>query len=180
MVNKTTKAKTMIEQNAMTPVVITAAPQSANSLPKAADLDRWTLADVNEQWVNFQSSRDRSAIYSYLHIVFELVEWWSKHPSEREEALQIVKGQNPKLATLPADPYAEVIACTADPKKVDGKTRSKWSRVLRYVAEFKSETELLRDFVPRKGGINKCATRYTRRLGRNSKTKATQRKKRAR
>ena len=34
-----------------------------------------------------------------------------------------------------AVPLAAVIACTADPKKVDGKTRSKWSRVLRYAAE---------------------------------------------
>ena len=54
-----------------------------------------------------------------------------------------------------------MIACTADPKKVDDKTRSKWSRVLRYAARYKPEKELLMDFLQRKGGINKSASRYT-------------------
>ena len=34
--------------------------------------------------------------------------------------------------------------------------RNKWSRVLRYAAEFKDLDEPLRDFIKRKGGINKC------------------------
>ena len=44
--------------------------------------------------------------------------------------------------------------------------RSKWSRVLRYAAMYKDLDKPLADFVKRRGGINKCATRYTRRLGR--------------
>ena len=44
--------------------------------------------------------------------------------------------------------------------------RSKWSRVLRYAAEFKDLDEPLGDFIKRKGGINKCAARFARRLGR--------------
>jgi len=32
--------------------------------------------------------------------------------------------------------------------------------------------EALWDFIKRKGGINKCATRYTRRLGRGARTDA--------
>ena len=59
-----------------------------------------------------------------------------------------------------------MIFCTADPDKVDDRTRSKWSRVLRYAAEFKDLDEPLRDFIKRKGGINKCAARFARRLGR--------------
>ena len=65
-----------------------------------------------------------------------------------------------------AEPFAAVIFCTAEPEKVDFRMRSKWSRVLRYAAEYKGLAEPLRDFIERKGGINKCATRYTRRLGR--------------
>jgi hypothetical protein len=87
------------------------------------------------------------------------------------EALRAVKRENPNME-LPEDEYAAVIMCTADPKNVDGKTRSKWSRVLRYAADCKPEKELLRDFLQRKGGINKCAARYARRLGRNSKARA--------
>jgi hypothetical protein len=126
------------------------------------------LADVKKQWANFQSSRNRDAIYGYLHMVFTQVEFWTRNPSEKGEALRAVRQQDPKL-TLPQDPFAVVIACTSDPKKVDDKVRSKWSRVLRYAAKYKPDEELLRDFLQRKGGINRCAARYARRLGRNSK-----------
>jgi hypothetical protein len=61
-----------------------------------------------------------------------------------------------------------VILCTADRGKVDDRTRSKWSRVLRYAAEFKTPDDPLRDFIKRRGGINKCAARFARRLGRQS------------
>jgi hypothetical protein len=95
-------------------------------------------------------------------------------PLERDEALRAIKQQNPEL-TLPEDPFAVVIACTSDPKKADDKVRSKWTRVLRYAAKFKPEKELLRDFLQRKGGINSCAGRYTRRLGRKAKAKTASR-----
>jgi hypothetical protein len=60
-----------------------------------------------------------------------------------------------------------VIFCTADRQKVDKRTRSKWSRVLRYAAEYKATSEPLVAFVQRKGGINKCASRFARYLGRH-------------
>jgi hypothetical protein len=49
---------------------------------------------------------------------------------------------------------------TSDPGKVDKRTRSKWSRVLRYSVECKSQSESLAAFIRRKGGINKCAGRF--------------------
>ena len=64
------------------------------------------------------------------------------------------------------EPFAAVILCTSDPGKVDKRTRSKWSRVLRCAAEYKTNAESLAAFVLRKGGINKCAARFTRCLGR--------------
>jgi hypothetical protein len=67
-----------------------------------------------------------------------------------------------------AEPFAAVIYCIADPEKVDYRMRSKWSRVLRY-AVYKDLDEPLRDFIKRKVGINKCATRYTR-LARGTRT----------
>ena len=59
-----------------------------------------------------------------------------------------------------------------DQEKVDYRMRSKWSRALRYAAEFKSLDEPLGVFIKRKGGINKCAARYARRLGRGSPHRA--------
>jgi hypothetical protein len=46
--------------------------------------------------------------------------------------------------------------------------RSKWSRALRHVAKFKEVDESLRDFIKRRGGINACATRFARCLGRKA------------
>jgi hypothetical protein len=34
--------------------------------------------------------------------------------------------------SMRVEPFAVVIRCTSAPDKVDGKTRSKWSRALRY------------------------------------------------
>jgi hypothetical protein len=66
------------------------------------------------------------------------------------------------------EPFAAIIRCTADPAKVDKRTRSKWSRALRYAAEFKTNAEPIAAFVRRKGGINKCAARFARCLGRRN------------
>jgi hypothetical protein len=41
------------------------------------------------------------------------------------------------------DPFAAVIRCTADPAKADKRTRSKWSRVMRYAAAYKPDFEPL-------------------------------------
>jgi hypothetical protein len=63
------------------------------------------------------------------------------------------------------DPFAALIRCTADPAKADKRTRSKWSRVLRYAVAYKPDSEALDQFIRRKGGINACAGRFSRCLG---------------
>ena len=66
------------------------------------------------------------------------------------------------------DPFAAVIRCTADPAKADKRTRSKWSRVMRYAAAYKLDSEPLGQLVKRKGGINSCVARFSLRLGRGT------------
>jgi hypothetical protein len=66
------------------------------------------------------------------------------------------------------DLFAAVIRCTADPAKADKRTRSKWSRVMRYAAACKRDSEALDQFIKRKGGINACAAGFSRRQGRNA------------
>jgi hypothetical protein len=61
-----------------------------------------------------------------------------------------------------------IIRCTADPMKADKRTRSKWSRVMRYAAAYKPVSEPLGQYVQRKGGINACAARFSRWLGRGA------------
>lgn len=131
---------------------------------KAAKWEGVTLEEVRDGWNEYQAATRGDAVYGYLHMVFEQVRWWLQSPSKRKDALRVIQEQNPQLR-LPADLYATVIVATADSKIVDGKQRSRYSRVLRYAAEYKPPNELLRDFIRRKGGINKCAARYTRHLG---------------
>jgi hypothetical protein len=46
------------------------------------------------------------------------------------------------------------------PGQGDKRTRSKWSRVMRYAAVYKPDAaEALDEFIRRKGGINACAAR---------------------
>jgi hypothetical protein len=66
------------------------------------------------------------------------------------------------------DPFATIIRCTADPAKAEKRTWSKWSRVMRYAAAYKPVSEALDRFIQRKGGINACAARFTRCLGRGA------------
>ena len=65
------------------------------------------------------------------------------------------------------EPFAAVILCTSGPERLDARMRSKWSRVLRYAAEFKDLDEPLADFLKRQGGINACVARYARHLRRS-------------
>ena len=126
---------------------------------------REDLLRVRSAWDDCQANRDRDATYSYLTAVFDLVAWWTAEGRALERAQKGLRLNNVR----PSDhdePFAAIIRCTSNPAKVDKRTRSKWSRVLRYAMEYKSSSEPLAAFVQRKGGINNCAERFTRWLGR--------------
>jgi hypothetical protein len=125
------------------------------------------LARVRLAWQDAQSTRNRDAIYGYLTAVYALVTWWAA------EGQDVVRSQRAvRLSGLDMfareEPFASVIRCTADPAKADKRTRSKWSRLMRYADEHKPNSEPLDRFVKRKGGINKCVARCSRSLGRDS------------
>jgi len=128
------------------------------------------LRRLQNEWDTVQASRDRNSIYQYLAAVFETVMAWAKEGRAVNRAHRALHLRGFPLLREP-EPFAAVILCTADRDKVDSRTRSKWSRVLRYAAAYKDLDEPLLDFIKRKGGINECASRYARRLGRSqSKT----------
>jgi hypothetical protein len=123
------------------------------------------LERVQEAWDDSQADRRRDAIYGYLKVVYDLVSWWSAERAEVDRARQALRLRG--LLPWPReDVYAAIIRCTADPARVDKRTRSKWSRVLRYVQMQKDDAEPLAAFMKRKGGINKCTVRYGRCLRR--------------
>jgi hypothetical protein len=134
----------------------------------STDALKANLSRLEDEWETYQATRDRDGIYRYLAAVFELVTWWKHEQKAIEYARRALSVQRRQLVPKIEEPFAAVIYCTADPEKVDYRMRSKWSRVLRYAALYKDLDEPLRDFIKRKGGINRCAARYTRRLGRYS------------
>jgi hypothetical protein len=121
-------------------------------------------------WDDCQATRDRNAIYGYLIAVYGLVSWWAAEERAIDQARRALRLQRLEVSER-EDPFAAIIRCTADSAKADKRTRSKWSRVLRYAAAYKSDSEPLNKFVRRKGGINACAARYSRSLGRGRATR---------
>jgi hypothetical protein len=136
----------------------------------STDALKANLSRLEDEFATYQTTRDRDGIYSYLAAVFELVRWWKQEQKAIEYARRALVMQRRQMVPKIAEPFAAVIYCTTDPEKVDYRMRSKWSRVLRYAGAYNDLDEPLRDFIKRKGGINKCATRFARRLGRGVRT----------
>jgi hypothetical protein len=136
-----------------------------NAIPYTKKAFEQDLERVQEAWDDCQTDRRRDAIYGYLKAVFDLVNWWSAEGCEVDRARRAMRLRG--LLPLPReDVFAAIIRCTADPARADKRTRSKWSRVLRYVKMQKDEKEPFAGFIKRKGGINECNARYGRCLRR--------------
>jgi hypothetical protein len=137
-------------------------------IPYSTQALRQDLRRVRNAWAKCQRRRRRDAIYTYLSAVYNLVTWWA---AEGREVERVRRALRSRLLEVPEreDPFAAIIRCTADPARVDKRTRSKWSRVMRYATAIKDQAEPFQQFVQRKGGINRCASRYTRLLERQTK-----------
>jgi hypothetical protein len=123
------------------------------------------LARLSDSWRHVQSSRRRDAIFSYMTDVFELVRWWAfeKQADERAARALALKGL---AAPTKIEPYRAVIVASVAPQTIDKRTVSKWSRALRFAAAYKPHKKRLRRFIKSQGGINACASAYSRWLRR--------------
>jgi hypothetical protein len=139
-----------------------------DDVPYTAQALRQDLLRVRSAWNDCQTSRARNAIYGYLTAVFDLVMWWAAEGRAISRARWALQLQRLDLPTTD-EPLAAIIRCTSDPGKVDKRTRSKWSRVLRYAAQYKPSSEPLATFIQRTAGINKCASRFASCLGRHGR-----------
>jgi len=88
------------------------------------------LQRLEGQYEIYQSTRDRDAIYGYLTAVFELVAVWAQEGTAVDYARWALWLRGHRSAVVSPEPLAAVIFCTADRKRADYRTRSKWSRVL--------------------------------------------------
>jgi hypothetical protein len=135
------------------------------AIPYSSAALRQDLERVRNAWEDCRASRDRNAIYGYLAAVYGLVAWWTAEGRDIDRSRRALRLQRLKVADR-EDPFAAVIRCSADSAQADKRTRSKWSRVMRYAAAYKPDAERLDQFIRRKGGINACAARFSRCLSR--------------
>jgi hypothetical protein len=147
-------------------------PEPKRTIPYSSEAMRQDLDRVRDAWEECQSTRDRDAIYGYLSAVYRLVAVWAAEGRETDRARRALCLQRMDVSER-EDAFAAVIRCTADPAKADKRTRSNWSRVMRYAAVYKPDSEPLGQFIQRKGGINECAVLFTRRLGRRASAEIT-------
>jgi hypothetical protein len=136
-------------------------PSPKQAVPYSSAALRQDLERVRNAWDDCQASRDRNAIYGYLTAVYGLVAVWAAEGREIDRTRRALRLQRLNVSDR-EDPFAAVIRCTADLAKADKRTRSKWSRIMRYAAVYKPQSEALDQFIRRKGGINACAARFTR------------------
>lgn len=122
------------------------------------------LAKARTAWIKYQSTRKRDAIYGFLSAVFEIVSRWKKQNRAKASSRRALSATKRNGAIRTNEPFAVVVFCTSDPDRVDAKTRSKWSRVLRYAERFKPDNQGLTQFIKSRGGINECAARWSGRL----------------
>jgi hypothetical protein len=99
------------------------------------------LAKVRSAWTRYQSTRERDAVYQYLDAVFQIVTRWKQQRRAKASSLQALIVSNQHVKT--DEPFAVVITCTSDARKLDTKTRGKWSRALRYAERFNPDTQSL-------------------------------------
>jgi hypothetical protein len=72
----------------------------------------------------------------YLAAVYSVVMKWKREQRAWKSAGLALR-LHCDTKSMRVEPFAVVIRCTSAPDKVDGKTRSKWSRALRVTEAFK-------------------------------------------
>jgi hypothetical protein len=148
-------------------------PSLNKAIPYSSAALRQDLERVRGIWDDCQASRERNAIYGYLTAVYGLVAWWAAEGREVQRARRALRLRRLDVSDR-EDPFAAIILCTADPAKADKRTRSKWSRLMRYGAAYKCDSEPLDQFIRRKGGINASAARFSRCLGRTASSRTAE------
>ncbi len=115
------------------------------------------LTKARIAWVRYQSTRQRDAVYEYLSVIFDIVQRWRNLGRSKACSLKVISLTKCGDKMRSREPFGVIIRCTSDTRVMDAKTRSKWSRALRYACEFKPDGQSLAQFIRSKGGINECA-----------------------
>lgn len=118
------------------------------------------LAKARQAWRRYQSSRRRDAVYGYLSAIFDIVRRWKMLGQTRMCSVHAFTAIKKSNAIRTREPFSIIILRSSDAGIVDAKTRSKWSRCLRYADRFKPNGRTLTYYIKSQGGINHCAHRW--------------------
>ena len=146
--------------NPLSPRPATRIPIAKPVLPGKPGIET-ELAEVRKAFRIYQSTNNRTSVYIYLSRVFALVTRWQRLGCALKNARAALRLQA-NAPQLKPEPFAIVTFCTSNPEIVDAKTRSKWSRAMRYAREAKPSEVRLVDFVKSNGGLNECARKFAR------------------
>jgi hypothetical protein len=122
---------------------------------------KFDLELIRQAWSKYQATKGRDAVYIYLSAIYRTVIVWRKLKRLDRNCILALRAR-PNSTEINAEPFAILIYCTSDPQKVDAKTRSKWSRALRVVAQKKPNGMNLKEYIKSCGGINNCAALFDR------------------
>jgi hypothetical protein len=114
------------------------------------------LEKLRVVWRQVQHTRQRDAVYEFLEAAYGVVSRFNRAGDGRK-LLRKLHRLDHRLKRI-QEPYAAAIHFSTD-YSVDNRTRSKWSRLMRFADQTKKRTDLLEDFIRRNGGINACASR---------------------
>ena len=124
-----------------------------------AEIVETNLAKIREAWNQYQSTNNRNAVYIYLTAIYNVVRKWRRIDLVDDYCALAFHFHRDHIDMEP-EPFAILIYCTADPEKVDKKTRSKWSRALRVAEACKRDDHTVREFIKGLGGVNNCAALF--------------------
>jgi hypothetical protein len=153
-------------------MVVTPSANKSKPIPYSRQALRNDFHRLHDAWDACRKRRARDAIYDFLEDVYKLVCLWRADESAKarvRRTLNIRRLDTSRVVGL----FANLIKAAVHPTVLDRRTISKWSRVLCYVDAEKLPSEPLKKFIKRKGGINECASRYTRRQsGRDARARS--------
>jgi Zn-dependent oligopeptidase len=118
------------------------------------------LEQLRVVWRQVQHTRQRDAVYEFLEAVYNVVSRFNRAGDGRK-LLRKLHRLDHRLKRI-QEPYSAVIHYVTD-HTVDSRTRSKWSRLMRFAERTKKRSKLLEDFIRRNGGINECAAQCRQR-----------------
>jgi len=127
----------------------------ARSIPQALSETGFSRGEGSLEKISISCGQGRRIHLSHERLCTgRRLEPENRANSQARRALRLSK--HPIRMAL--EPTAIIIFCTADPVKVDGRTRSRWSRLLRYAAAHNTPPKALATFIKCRGGINRCSS----------------------